>query len=47
MFSKLQQVKGLLDIDYHSDALCGACQEGKIVKSSAKYEDIVFTSIPL
>jgi len=23
--SKLQLVKGLPDIDYHSDALCGAC----------------------
>ena len=24
--SKLQLVRGLPDIDYHSDALCGACQ---------------------
>jgi len=32
--SKLQLVKGLPNIDYHSDALCGACQKGKIVKSS-------------
>jgi len=30
--SKLQLVKGLPNIDYHSDALCGACQKGKIVK---------------
>jgi len=30
--SKLQLVRGLPDIDYHSDALCGACQKGKIVK---------------
>jgi len=32
--SKLQLVKGLPNIDYQSDALCGACQRGKIVKSS-------------
>jgi len=31
--SKLQLVRGLPDIDYHSDALCGACQKGKIVKT--------------
>ena len=29
--SKLQLVKGLPNIDYHYDALCGACQKGKIV----------------
>jgi len=34
--SKLQLVKGLPDIEYHSDALCGACQIGKIVKTSFK-----------
>jgi transposase InsO family protein len=45
--SKLQLVKGLPDIDYHSDALCGACQRGKIVKSSFKTKDIVSTSRPL
>jgi len=45
--SKLQLVKGLPNIDYHSDALCGACQKGKIVKSSFKSKDIVSTSIPL
>jgi len=45
--SKLQLVKGLPDIDYHSDALCGACQKGKIVKSSFKTKDIVSTSRPL
>ena len=45
--SKLQLVKGLPDIDYHSDALCGAFQKGKIVKSSFKTKDIVSTSIPL
>jgi len=45
--SKLQLVKGLPDIDYHSDALCGACQKGKIVKTSFKTKDIVSTSRPL
>jgi len=45
--SKLQLVKGLPDIDYHSDALCGACQKGKIVKTSFKSKDIVSTSRPL
>jgi len=45
--SKLQLVRGLPDIDYHSDALCGACQNGKIVKSSFKTKDIVSTSRPL
>ena len=45
--SKLQLVKGLPDIDYHSDAHYGACQKGKIVKSSFKAKDIVSTSRPL
>ena len=45
--SKLQFVKGLPNIDYHSDALCGACQKGKIVKSSFKTKDIILTSRPL
>jgi hypothetical protein len=45
--NKLQLVKGLPDIDYHSDVLCGACQKGKIVKSSFKTKDIVSTSRPL
>jgi len=45
--SKLQLVKGLPNIDYHSDALCGACQKGNIVKSSFKTKDIVSTSRPL
>jgi len=45
--SNLQLVRGLLDIDYHSDALCGACQKGKIVKTSFKLKDIVSTSRPL
>jgi len=33
---KLQLVKGVPNNDYHSDDLCGACQKGKIVKSSFK-----------
>jgi len=45
--SKLQLIKGLPNINYHSDALCGACQKGKIVKSSFKTKDIVSTSRPL
>jgi len=45
--SKLQLVRGLPNIDYHSDALCGACQKGKIVKSSFKTKDIFSTSRPL
>jgi len=45
--SKSQLVRGLPDIDYHSDALCGACQKGKIVKTSFKSKDIVSTSRPL
>jgi len=40
-------VKGLPDIDYHSNALCGAYQKGKIVKSSFNSKDIVSTSRPL
>ena len=45
--SKSQLVRGLPDIDYHSDALRGACQKGKIVKTSFKSKDIVSTSRPL
>jgi len=45
--SKLQLVKGLHNIDYHSDALCGACQKVKIMKSSFKAKDNVSTSRPL
>jgi len=45
--SKLQLVKGLPNIDYHSNALYGACQKRKIVKSSFKTKDIVSTSRPL
>ena len=45
--SKSQLVRGLPDIGCHSDALCGACQKGKIVKTSFKSKDIVSTSGPL
>ena len=45
--SKLQHFKGLPNTEYHSDALCGACQKGKIAKSSFKVKDIVSTSRPL
>ena len=45
--TKLQLVRGLLNIDYHSNALCGACQKWKIVKSSFTTKDIVSTSRPL
>jgi len=45
--SKLQLVRGLPDIDYHSDALFGACQKGKIVKSSFKIKNIISTCRPL
>jgi len=45
--SKLQLVRGLLNINYHSDELCGACQKGKIVKSFFKTKDIFSTSRPL
>jgi len=39
--SKLQLVKGLPNIDYQSDSLCGACQKGKIVKSSFKIKALL------
>jgi len=45
--SKLQLANDLPNFDYHSDALCGACHKGKIVKSSFKSKDIVSTSRPL
>jgi len=38
--SKLQLVKGLPIIDYHSDALCGASQKGKIVKHLLKLKTL-------
>jgi hypothetical protein len=40
-------VKGLLNINYHSYALCGSYQIGKISKTSFKPKNIVSTSRPL
>ena len=40
--SKLSLVKGLPNLNYHSDALCGPCQIGKISKTSFKPKNIVF-----
>lgn len=37
----------MLDLDCHLDTLCGACQVGKINKTSFKAKNIVFTSRPL
>ncbi|KAK2402258.1 hypothetical protein QL285_051795 [Trifolium repens] len=45
--SKLSLVKGLPNLNYHSDALCGPCQIGKISKASFKPKNIVSTSRPL
>ncbi|KAK2452140.1 putative mitochondrial protein [Trifolium repens] len=45
--SKLKLVKGLPNLKYHSDALCGPCQIGKISKTSFKPKNIVSTSRPL
>lgn len=45
--SKLKLVKGLPNLDYHSDSLYGACQVGKINKTSFKSKNIVSTSRPL
>lgn len=42
--NKLKLVKGLSDLRYHSNALCGSYKKGKIVKSSFKSENIVATS---
>ncbi|WJX61599.1 hypothetical protein P8452_46671 [Trifolium repens] len=42
--SKLSLVKGLPNLNYHSDALCGPCQIGKISKTSFKPKNIVSTS---
>ncbi|KAK2382406.1 putative mitochondrial protein [Trifolium repens] len=44
---KLSLVKGLPNLNYHSDALCGPCQIGKISKTSFKPKNIVSTSRPL
>jgi hypothetical protein len=40
-------VKGLPNLNYHSDALCGPCQIRKISKTSFKPKNIVSTSRPL
>ena len=45
--SKQKLVKGMPDLDSHSDALCGACQVGMIAKTSFKNKNIVSTSRPL
>ncbi|WJX39850.1 hypothetical protein P8452_27360 [Trifolium repens] len=45
--SKLNLVKGLPNLNYHSDALCGPCQIGKISKTSFKPKNVVSTSRPL
>ncbi|KAK2382366.1 putative mitochondrial protein [Trifolium repens] len=45
--SKLSLVKGLPNLNYHSDALCSPCQIGKISKTSFKPKNIVSTSKPL
>lgn len=44
---KLQLVKGIPDLDYHSDALYGACQVGNIIKTYFKSKNVVSTSRPL
>ncbi|KEH29289.1 hypothetical protein MTR_4g033190 [Medicago truncatula] len=46
-FIKQKLVKGLPELHYHSDALCGACQKGKNVKATFKPKNIVSTSRPL
>lgn len=38
--SKLKLVKGLPDLDYHSDALGGTCQIGNIYKTSFKLKSL-------
>lgn len=45
--NKLKLVKGLLDLNYHSDALCGAYQIGKINKNKNKTKNFVSISRPL
>ncbi|KEH29282.1 hypothetical protein MTR_4g033045 [Medicago truncatula] len=44
---KQKLVKGLPELQYHSDALCRACQKGKSVKTTFKPKNIVSTSRPL
>jgi hypothetical protein len=43
MLNKFKIVKGLPEFNYHSNALCGASQKGKIVKTSFKTKNIVST----
>jgi len=43
----MKLVKGLSELQYHSYALCGACQRGKIVKTVFKPQNIVSTSRPM
>jgi len=43
----MKLVKGLPEQQYHSNALCGACQRGKIVKTNFRSKNIVSTSRPL
>ncbi|WJX24545.1 hypothetical protein P8452_13640 [Trifolium repens] len=45
--SKLSLVRGLPNLNYRSDALCGPCHIGKISKTSFKPKNIVSTSRPL
>ncbi|WJX78348.1 hypothetical protein P8452_61580 [Trifolium repens] len=45
--SKLSLVKGLPNLNYHSDVLYGSCRIGKISKTSFKPKNIVSTSRPL
>jgi hypothetical protein len=43
----MKLVKDLPELQYHSDALCGACQRGMSVKTNFKSKNIVSTSRPL
>lgn len=45
--SKLQLVKGIPDLDYHSNSLCGACKVGNIIKTYFNSKNIVSTYRPL
>jgi len=42
--SKLDLVRGLPKLHYHSDALCGSCQKGKSVKTSFKPKHVISIS---
>jgi len=43
----MKLIRGIPKLQYHSYALCGACQKGKIVKKFFKPKNIVSTSKPL